>query len=89
MPVLIHGSRYDPGTVVIFLSGQLYHSVGEWTPGSYVEKDELTPGRIGNVFFFPKASFDELYGKASEWNWKTLSGTLPDVDESKVNTSSG
>lgn len=86
---LIHSPRYNPGTVIIFLSGQLYHSVGEWTVGSYVENDVLTLGCIRNVFFFPKTSFDKLYAKGPDWNWKMLSGTLPDVGKSKVNASRG
>jgi hypothetical protein len=45
--------------------------------------DKLTPGRVGNVFFFPKASFDKLEGKPADWNRKTLSGTMPNVGESK------
>jgi len=81
--LLIVSARYDPGTVVIFLSGQLYHSVSEWEPEPQDKKDSLRTGRVGNVFFFPKASFDKLYGKPAGWNWKTISGTLPDVSESK------
>lgn len=68
---------------MIFLSGVLYHSVSEWTSGSQSVGDKLTPGRVGNVFFFPKASFDKLEGKPAGWNRKTLSGTLPNVGESK------
>jgi hypothetical protein len=81
--LLISSARYDPGTAVIFLSGQLYHSVSEWKPDMQGESDRLTPGRVGNVFFFPKESFDKLYGKSAGWNWKTISGTLPDISESK------
>jgi len=66
---------------VIFLSGQLYHSVGEWTPASSKPGEKLTPGRIGNVFFFPKASFEKLKGKKAGWMVNTLSGTALDVDE--------
>jgi len=46
---------------VIFLSGQLYHSVSEWKPGKLAAGDDVTPGQVGNVFFFPKASFDKLH----------------------------
>lgn len=73
--------EYDPGTLVILLSGQLYHRVGEWEPGSHTQEDDVTPGRVGNVFFFPKASFDKLKGKPPLWNKRTLSGTLPDVGQ--------
>ncbi|EDR01426.1 uncharacterized protein LACBIDRAFT_333307 [Laccaria bicolor S238N-H82] len=46
----------------------------------------LTPTKgdiqhIGNMFFFPKASFDKLKGKPPLWNKRTLSGTLPDVGQ--------
>jgi len=68
---------------VIFLSGQLYHSVSEWKPGKLAAGDDVTPGRVGNVFFFPKASFDKLHGKPAKWNKRTMTGTLPDVGESK------
>ena len=53
-------------------------------PGSQSVGDALTPGRVGNVFFFPKASFDKLEGKPAGWNQDTLSGTRPNVAECKV-----
>jgi hypothetical protein len=77
-------ARYDPGTVVIFLSGQLYHSVSEWKPGMQAAGDKVTPGRVGNVFFFPKASFDRLRDKPPGWNWKIMTGTRPDVSRSTI-----
>ena len=77
-------TRYNPGSLVIFLSGQLYHSVSDWKPGAYKEGDKVTPGRVGNVFFFPKASFDRLHDKPKNWNWMTRSGTLADVGESSL-----
>ncbi|EDR05450.1 uncharacterized protein LACBIDRAFT_329738 [Laccaria bicolor S238N-H82] len=40
--------EYDPGTLVILLSGQLYHRVGEWEPGSHTQEDDVTPGRQSN-----------------------------------------
>lgn len=53
-------------------------------PGTYKEGDKVTPGRVGNVFFFPKASFDKLHDKPNKWNWMTRSGTLADVGESSL-----
>ena len=44
-------SRYGPGAVVIFMSGQLYHHVSEWKPLPASQGDTVTPGRVGNVFF--------------------------------------
>jgi hypothetical protein len=76
-------TRYDPGSLVIFLSGALYHSVSEWKSGIQSVGDKLTPGRVGNVFFFPKASFKKLDGKPEHWNTETLTGTLPNVKKSK------
>jgi hypothetical protein len=76
--------RYQPGSLVILLSGQLYHGVTEWAPGKQEAGDDVTPGRIGNVFFFPKASFDKLKGKPPGWKASTMSGSLPNVQESKL-----
>ncbi|KAH6911611.1 hypothetical protein BKA70DRAFT_1219731 [Coprinopsis sp. MPI-PUGE-AT-0042] len=62
---------YHPGDLIIFLSGHLYHAVGEWTPRTGSSTDHVTPGRVGNVFFFPKISFDRLKGKGAGWNAQT------------------
>jgi len=65
---------------MIFLSGQVYHHVAEWKPAPAPPgTPELTPGRIGNVFFFPQATYEKLKGKPSGWNVHTRSGTSPDV----------
>lgn len=66
---------------MILLSGLLYHSIGEWEPTRAAQNASITPGRVGNVFFFPKASLDKLEGKKADWNVNTLTGTLLDVQE--------
>ncbi|KAG1851642.1 hypothetical protein F4604DRAFT_1592270 [Suillus subluteus] len=69
--------QYRPGDVLIFLSGDLYHAVGEWkaTPG--VSARGITPGRIGNVFFTPADSLRALENRPPRWSKKTAGGTLP------------
>ena len=52
---------------MIFMAGQVYHNVGKWKAISASEGDTVTPGRVGNVFFFPRASLDELKGKPAGW----------------------
>lgn len=37
-------------------------------------RQKITPGRIGSVFFFPKASFQLLQGKGPHWARKTAFG---------------
>ncbi|KDR65806.1 hypothetical protein GALMADRAFT_148389 [Galerina marginata CBS 339.88] len=71
---------YRPGDLLIFLSGQLYHRVGDWEP-LLMKKNQahgLTPGRIGNVFFFPKTSYDVLKNKSPGWNKATMTGKTAD-----------
>ncbi|TFK69270.1 hypothetical protein BDN72DRAFT_768154 [Pluteus cervinus] len=51
---------YRPGDVVILMSGCLYHAVSEWKPTHATPGQTLTPGRVGNVFFFPHASYEAL-----------------------------
>ena len=60
-------SSYCPGHVLIFLSGKLYHHVSKWMPAPSPD-NVLTPGHIGNVYFFPQASYDILKGKKTDWN---------------------
>lgn len=68
--------RYGPGALVIFMAGQLYHRIGKWEAVAALEGDAVTPGRIGNVFFFPQASLNELKGKPAGW-FKTSGSGLP------------
>jgi hypothetical protein len=64
---------------MIFLSGQVYHQVAEWKPAPSPPASGLSPGRIGNVFFFPQASYEKLKGRPSKWNIVTSSGISPDA----------
>jgi len=68
---------YRPGDVLIFLSGYLYHTVQRWKPTATPKGSELSPGRIGNVFFSPKASYEKLQDKVSGWNIDTFSSQFP------------
>jgi hypothetical protein len=69
--------RYKPGDIHIFLAGSIYHAVAPWKPASGVGLDGITPGRIGHVFFSPKASLERLEGKRKEWRNDTFSGLWP------------
>jgi hypothetical protein len=69
--------RYRPGDVLIFLSGDLYHAVGDWKAISGVSTRGITPGRVGNVFFTPADSLHALKGKLPRWSKKTAGGFLP------------
>lgn len=37
--------------------------------------DQITPGRIGSVFFFPRESLAQLQGKPKNWARDTAYGT--------------
>ena len=42
-----------------------------------MQKEQIAPGRIGTVFFFPKDSLQVLAGKAPDWAVKTALGAKP------------
>ena len=42
-----------------------------------MQEEEITPGRIGTVFFFPKDSLQNLAGKAPNWAVTTALGAKP------------
>ncbi|KAG1785180.1 uncharacterized protein HD556DRAFT_1192503, partial [Suillus plorans] len=65
---------YRPGEVIILMAGALYHSIGDWTPQPGVSGDGITPGRIGNVWFFPRSSFELLKDKPAGWSLKGAGG---------------
>ncbi|TFK17187.1 hypothetical protein FA15DRAFT_605591, partial [Coprinopsis marcescibilis] len=68
---------YLPGEVCIFYSSDLYHMVAPYQalqPSEEDKRDQISPGRIGSVFFFPKESFKELYDKPEGWGYKTQWG---------------
>jgi len=71
---LVSMFSYGPGCVCIFFSSELYHKVSNFQPLQQTkeQKDKnITPGRIGTVMFFPKASFEILKGKPEGWARKT------------------
>jgi hypothetical protein len=68
--------RYRPGEVIIMMSGALYHAIGQWAPGRGVSDEGITPGRIGNVFFFPHASYEFLKDKPEGWCTQTVGGQV-------------
>lgn len=72
--------RYEPGAVCISLSASLYHAVEKWHPipcPPELQVDNITPGRIGTVFFFPEKSLQTLEGKPPGWMRETAGGLLP------------
>lgn len=66
--------RYDVGHVAIFFASRLLHKVATWKPAVGNPSDAVTPGRIGNVFFFPTASLNVLKDKDPGWGKKTAFG---------------
>ncbi|KAG1787192.1 uncharacterized protein HD556DRAFT_1213036, partial [Suillus plorans] len=58
---------YRPGEVIILMAGALYHAIGNWSPGEGVSEEGITPGRVGNVWFFPRSSYEVLKDKPSGW----------------------
>ncbi|KAG1875260.1 hypothetical protein C8R48DRAFT_592220, partial [Suillus tomentosus] len=69
--------KYGPGDVITFLSGDLYHGIGERKPLQGVDSYNITPGRIGNVFFSPAKSVEFLKGHKEGWFKSTMGGQLP------------
>ncbi|KAF8240877.1 hypothetical protein L208DRAFT_1230812, partial [Tricholoma matsutake] len=62
---------YHPGHICLFLSADIFHKVAQWTPDCMQSQVELTPGRIGSVFFFPEKSFELLCNKPAGWGKRT------------------
>jgi hypothetical protein len=70
-------SRYSPGDFCIFYSSTIYHKVAPFVPLPQTTDQaasNITPGRIGTVFFFPKNSLEILEGKPKRWGYKTAFG---------------
>lgn len=59
-----------------FHSSEIYHKVAPFISHVYTseKKENLTPGRIGTVMFFPKNSYDILKDKPPGWGRKTHFG---------------
>jgi hypothetical protein len=49
--------RYHPGHICLFYLADIFHQVVLWTPDPMQCQDELTPGRIGLVFFFKRRAW--------------------------------
>ena len=70
-------SRYDPGHVCIFFSSLIYHKVATFYPSTQTAsqaEQNITPGRIGSVFFFPSASYKILKDRRPNWGYETAFG---------------
>jgi len=68
---------YESSSVCLFYGGILFHKVARWTATVQTRKQQaenITPGRIGNVFFFPTPSLDVLKGKPPLWGQVTSFG---------------
>ena len=77
-----HVIRYAPGDICIFFSSAIYHKVERFVPKVQTQEESnqnITPGRIGTVFFFPEASFEILQDKNEGWGYKTAFGRNEDL----------
>ena len=61
------------------MAGDLYHGLDEWAAAGNVSRDGITPGRIGHVFFSPKAALKALEGRPPKWRNNTYSGLWPNL----------
>jgi len=67
-------NRYEPGSVCIFYSSMTYHQVARFTPPPQTQEqkvDNITPGRIGTVMFFPEPIYHLLKGTEVGWARQT------------------
>lgn len=74
---LINIFRYAPGDFCIFFSSAIYHKVAPFSPLPQTAEQaalNITPGRIGSVFFFPKQSLEILREKPPRWGYQTAFG---------------
>ncbi|KAG6816069.1 hypothetical protein H0H87_008862 [Tephrocybe sp. NHM501043] len=78
VPALYTKFSYQPGHVCFFYASKMYHSVTRWIPDDDIPGQELTPGRIGTVFFSPANSLNILKDKPQNWARKTAMGRAPD-----------
>lgn len=67
---------YRPGEVIILMAGALYHAIGDWTPHAGVSVEGVTPGRVSNVWFFPRSSYEFLQDKPANWSLERAGGTI-------------
>jgi hypothetical protein len=69
--------RYSPGDFCIFFSSYIHHKVAPFVPLPQTPEQvaqNITPGQIGSVFFFPKNSLRILQGKPKRWGYWTAFG---------------
>ncbi|KAJ6612994.1 hypothetical protein B0H10DRAFT_259094 [Mycena sp. CBHHK59/15] len=69
--------EYRPGTMAAFYADCTIHSVGDWEAVRMEKNDEMTPGRIGTVFYIPQSSAEALGDKEPGWGLKTNYGRFP------------
>ena len=77
LPVPTTSVSYERGSVCLFYAGILFHKVARWTATVQTleqQAENVTPGRIGNVFFFPTPSFEVLKDKPPLWGQVTSFG---------------
>ena len=77
LPVPTISVSYERGSVCLFYAGILFHKVAPWTATAQTceqQAENVTPGRIGNVFFFPAPSFKVLKDKPPLWGQVTNFG---------------
>lgn len=69
---------YKKGHICFFESTDIFHFVAQFhIPDYHSGKDNLTPGRIGSVFFTPKRSLDQLANKKPGWGYFKKFGRHP------------
>ncbi|KAJ6497590.1 hypothetical protein C8R45DRAFT_1211451 [Mycena sanguinolenta] len=72
---------YHSGHVCLSLSANLYHATEQWVPvpcPPEVQAQQITPGRVGTVFFTPAKTLETLEGKPEGWMVRTGGGLYPE-----------
>ncbi|KAJ7021342.1 hypothetical protein C8F04DRAFT_1195587 [Mycena alexandri] len=69
--------EYRPGALAAFYADCIIHSVGDWKAVCMEKDDEITPGRIGTVFYIPQSSAEALGSREPGWGLKTNYGRFP------------
>ncbi|KAG2029514.1 hypothetical protein BDR03DRAFT_880547, partial [Suillus americanus] len=73
---------YRPGDILIFMSGALYHCVGQWCPAPVTPEMSdkgISMGQVSTVLFSPQTSLDLLEGKPPLWAQRTMGGKVCDA----------
>ncbi|THH17513.1 hypothetical protein EUX98_g9116 [Antrodiella citrinella] len=81
---LLNFFKYERGHMILSYSGHLAHTVKTWESTHLNEVPEdlqaqgITPGRVGQVFMCPEATFKVCKDKPADWGKKSGYGrTLP------------